>query len=263
MVTSLQPDQDFARFVQLVKTKSGIDLALYKEPQMKRRLSSLRERRGYDSFVDFYNAFSAQPALYGEFLDQMTINVSEFFRNPQRWDVLRGKVLPELLKRSPRLKCWSAACSTGEEPYSITMLLSEFMNLKEIQLLATDLDQNAIGRAKIGNYQAAAVKDVPKAHLNHFFRKYDERYLISDEVKRCVQFKQHNLLADRYETGFDLIVCRNVLIYFTDEAKESIFAKFSQALKPGGYLFIGGTEQIFQPHLYGLEATETFFYRKQ
>ncbi len=262
MMTSLQTDQDFARFVQLVKTKSGIDLALYKEPQMKRRLNSLRERRGYASFVDFYNAFSGQPDLYAEFLDQMTINVSEFFRNPQRWDVLRDKIFPELMQRNSRPRCWSAACSTGEEPYSIAMVLTELLELRDIQLLATDLDQNAIERAKIGNYQAAAVKDVPKSHLNNYFTKLGERYLISDQIKRCVNFKRHNLLADRYETGFDLIVCRNVLIYFTDEAKETIFSKFSQALRPGGYLFIGGTEQIFQPQQYGLETTETFFYRK-
>lgn len=263
MLTSLQPNQDFARFVQLVKTKSGIDLALYKEPQMKRRLNSLRERRGFASFVDFYNAFSSQPDLYAEFLDQMTINVSEFFRNPQRWDVLRDKVFPELMKLSPKPKCWSAACSTGEEPYSMAMLLSEFLELRDIRLLATDLDQHVIERAQIGNYAAAAVKDVPKVHLNNYFTKQGERYQISDQIKRCVQFKRHNLLADRYETGFDLIVCRNVLIYFTDEAKEAIFTKFSQALRPGGYLFIGGTEQIFQPQQYGLEATETFFYRKK
>ncbi|MEF2968985.1 protein-glutamate O-methyltransferase CheR [Paenibacillus sp. M1] len=263
MSTSLQKDQDFERFVQLFKTKSGIDLALYKEQQMKRRLGSLKERKGFSTFVDFYQAFDARPELYAELLDQMTINVSEFFRNPQRWEVLAKRVIPELLARSPKLKCWSAACSTGEEPYSIAMVLSEFMELKDIGLLATDLDQNAIAKAKIGNYQATAVKDVPKAHLAHFFTKQGERYLISDEVKRCVHFKRHNLLSDPFDTQFDLIVCRNVLIYFTDEAKDLIFAKFSQALKPGGYLFIGGTEQIFQPQQYGLESTDTFFYRKQ
>lgn len=263
MHNTLQPDQDFERFIQLVKGKSGIDLALYKEAQMKRRLTSLRERRGYKSFSDFFQAFSADPALYAEFLDQMTINVSEFYRNPQRWEVLADKVIPELLSRSPRLKCWSAACSTGEEPYSIAMVLSQFMDLREVQVLASDLDQNAIERAKIGNYQASAVKDVPQAHLNRFFTKQGERYLVSDSLKRCVQYKRHNLLADAYDTGFDLIVCRNVLIYFTDEAKETVFSKFSQALKPGGYLFIGGTEQIFQPLQYDLEATETFFYRKR
>lgn len=260
---SEKSDQDFARFVQLFKTKSGIDLTLYKEPQMKRRLKSLMQRKGFSNFVDYFHAFPGRPELYAELLDQMTINVSEFFRNPQRWEVLSGKVIPELLSRSPKLKCWSAACSTGEEPYSLTMVLSEYLALRDIHVLATDLDENAIAKAKLASYQPMSVKDVPKAHLSKHFTVQGDRYLVSQDVKRCVQFKRHNLLSDPYETQFDLIVCRNVLIYFTEEAKQEVFAKFSRSLKPGGYLFIGGTEQIFQPQQYGLMSTDTFFYRKE
>jgi len=189
MLTSIDLDQDFAQFIHRLKSKTGIDLALYKESQMKRRLNSLKEKRGFRSFVDFFQAMMKNPELYIEFLDQMTINVSEFYRNPNRWEVLEKRVFPELLAKNGRIKCWSAACSTGEEPYSLVMALSSFLSLREIQVLATDIDQNAIEKAKLGKYQPHSVKDVPKSHLNKFFAVRDHQYVISDEVKRCVQFK--------------------------------------------------------------------------
>lgn len=262
MNTYVDPDQDFAQFIQSLKSKTGMDLALYKESQMRRRLNSLREKRGFRSFLDFFQAMIKDADLYNEFLDQMTINVSEFYRNPNRWEVLEKRVFPELMAKNGRIKCWSAACSTGEEPYSLVTALTSFLSLREIQVLATDIDQNAINKAKLGKYPMNAVKDVPKRILNKYFTLSGLHYVISDEIKRCVQFKRHNLLADPFEPNFDLIICRNVLIYFTDEAKESLFEKFSKSLKKGGYFFIGGTEQIFHPQKYQLEPVDTFFYRK-
>lgn len=262
MITYVDPDQDFAQFIQRLKSKTGMDLALYKESQMRRRLNSLKEKRGFRSFLDFFQAMMKDADLYNEFLDQMTINVSEFYRNPNRWEVLEKRVFPELMAKNGRSKCWSAACSTGEEPYSLVTALSSFLSLREIQVLATDIDQNAIEKAKLGKYPMNAVKDVPKRILNKYFTLSGSHYVISDEIKRCVQFKRHNLLADPFELNFDLIICRNVLIYFTDEAKEALFEKFSKSLKKGGYFFIGGTEQIFHPQKYQLEPVETFFYRK-
>jgi chemotaxis protein methyltransferase CheR len=193
----------------------------------------------------------------------MTINVSEFYRNSNRWKVLEQRIIPEILKRNGRIKCWSAACSTGEEPYSLAMALSSFLKLSEIQVHATDIDHNVIAKAKAGVYAANSVKELPKAHLQSFFTVTSGQHVISDELKRCVTFKQQNLLADPFESNFDLIVCRNVLIYFTEEAKDALFHKFSKALKPGGYFFIGSTEQVLQPQDYGFEQLDTFFYRKR
>jgi chemotaxis protein methyltransferase CheR len=262
MISSAELSQDFAKFIELIKTKTGIDLALYKEGQMQRRLSNMKDKRGFRSFKDFFHAMTKDQALYDDFLDYMTINVSEFYRNSGRWAVLEKRIAPAILSSNSRIKCWSAACSTGEEPYTLVMLLSSLMNLRDVQVLATDIDQNVIEKAKIGKYQALSVKEVPKPHLNKFFSLHDGQYIVSDEIKKCVKFKRHNLLADPYEQNFDLIICRNVLIYFTDEAKETLFDKFSKSLKKGGYFFVGGTEQIFQPHKYQLEQVDTFFYKK-
>lgn len=255
-------DHDFQAFIQQVKRKTGIDLSLYKETQMKRRLTSLRDKRGYTNFADYFQAIQKDKDLFNEFLDRMTINVSEFFRNAGRWQVLEKKIIPRLLSESDKLKVWSAACSTGEEPYSLVMLLSRFMPLTDINVLATDLDAHALEKAKEGRYVERSVQDVPKDLLAKYFTKEGSVYVISPEIKARVTFTQHNLLADRFGTGFDLIVCRNVLIYFTEEAKVSLYEKFANALRPGGVFFVGSTEQIFQPQKYGFTPEDTFFYRK-
>ncbi|TFE25417.1 CheR family methyltransferase [Cohnella luojiensis] len=257
-----QQDQDYYRFTQLLKKKSGIDLILYKENQMIRRLTNFREKIGFRTFVDFFHAMDKDRTVYDEFLDHMTINVSEFYRNPNRWEYLQNRVIPELLTRANRIKCWSAACSTGEEPYTLSMILSGFLPVRDIQVLATDIDQTAMDKAKEGKYRPSSVKDVPKALLAKHFSMKENLYRISEDLKKCVRFKKQNLLADPFEQGFDLIVCRNVLIYFTEEAKEDLFRKFGQALRKGGYLFVGGTEQIINPGQFQLEPVSTFFYRK-
>ncbi|HHY73168.1 MAG TPA: protein-glutamate O-methyltransferase CheR [Bacillus bacterium] len=253
---------DYQDFITNVHRKTGIDLACYKEAQMKRRLTSLYEKKGYKNFQQFFEAMSTDRKVLDEFLDRMTINVSEFYRNGKRWEVLQKKIIPKLLEKNKKLKVWSAACSTGEEPYTLAMVLSNFMPLSQIQILATDLDETVINRAKIGIYPDRSLAEVPEDMKRKYFTKDGIFYKVSDEIKRTVTFKKHNLLADTFDTNFDLIVCRNVLIYFTEEAKEVLYKKFSAALRPGGILFVGSTEQIFNPQLYGFDTEDTFFYRK-
>ncbi len=253
---------DFEQFKQRVKRHTGIDLNQYKQPQMKRRLTSLRQKRGFASFAAYYDALIKDPELLNEFMDRMTINVSEFFRNPERWQVLERKILPRLLQHRSPLKIWSAACSTGEEPYSLVMLLSRLMPLEQIHVQATDIDQAAIDKAKQGIYVQRAVQHVPAHLLRTYFEHETGSYVLSEKIKSRVTFDRHNLLADPFPKGLDLILCRNVLIYFTEEAKRRLFQHFSQSLRNGGVLFVGSTEQIFYPETFGLEPEAPFFYRK-
>ncbi|GAE25081.1 chemotaxis protein methyltransferase CheR [Halalkalibacter wakoensis JCM 9140] len=254
--------QDYEQFIDQVKKKTAIDLSQYKEAQMKRRLESLRNKKGFDQFLPFFQAMTKDKDLFNEFLERMTINVSEFYRNGRRWDVLETKILPRLLQERKKLKLWSAACSTGEEPYTLAMIMSKFMPLTQVSILATDLDRAILERAKLGLYTERSLKEVPKDILTAYFEKDPMGYKVRDEVKRTVQFKQQNLLADRFDDQYDLIVCRNVMIYFTEEAKHELYLKFSKALRPGGVLFVGSTEQIFNPSLYDFESEDTFFYKK-
>jgi chemotaxis protein methyltransferase CheR len=254
---------DYEQFVSQINLKIGINLALYKETQMKRRLTSLYEKRGYTSFKEYFQAINSDRELLYEFLDRMTINVSEFYRNYKRWEVLEKDILPKILQRANAPKIWSAACSTGEEPYTMVMILSKYLPLNKIQILATDIDEKAIARAKLGLYPERSLNELPHDMKRKYFTKEGSQYQLSDEIKKAVTFKKHNLLADSFGGPFDLIICRNVLIYFTEEAKDILYHKFSNALNSSGILFVGSTEQIFNVGKYGFEVEDTFFYKKR
>ena len=204
--------------------------------------------------------------LYDSFINYLTINVSEFYRNPKQWELLAKEILPQLskVKNISDLKIWSSACSTGDEPYTVVMILNEFIPLNKIKVLATDIDLDAINKAKQGIYPARSIKDLPQKYLDKHFKKIDDsNYQVSQEVRNCVDFRQLNLLSDTYPANVDIIICRNVLIYFTEEAKDMVFKKFSQSLAKDGILFIGSTEQIINYQMYNLKPIGTFFYRKQ
>ncbi len=142
------------------------------------------------------------------------------------------------------------------------MALSRHVPINQIKIYATDLDKQVIEKAKIGLYAEKSLAGVPADLKKKFFTKVGPSYQISDEIKNRVDFKEHNLLKDNYPADFHLIVCRNVLIYFTEEAKDDVFRKFQKSLRPGGYLFIGSTEQIINHKDVGFERKNSFFYHK-
>ncbi|WP_243386576.1 CheR family methyltransferase [Bacillus kexueae] len=255
-------DRDYLQFIENIKRKTGIDLSLYKEAQMKRRLISLYEKKGYQSFQSFYQGMEKDPDLFKQFLDRMTINVSEFFRNFNRWKVFEETILSSFLKKRNQLKIWSAACSTGEEPYTIAMIASKHVPLSSVKILATDIDENAIAKAKQGQYASRSLQEVPADIKAKYFDTEGDHFVVKKEIKQAVTFKRHNLLADKFDEGFDIIVCRNVLIYFTEEAKQGLYTKFARSLNDDGVLFVGSTEQIFNAEQFGLKSIETFFYQK-
>lgn len=241
---------------------SELDLSFYKERQMKRRINSFISRKDHSTYKSFFNSLTLDKKLYDEFINYLTINVSEFFRNPTQWDVLEREILPHLFNYSSTLKVWSAACSTGEEPYSLVMLLSKFLDLNKIKVLATDIDTGAIDKAKLGLYSEKSLSNLPKDFISKYFKKINNSFKISEKIKNCVQFEQQNLLRDTYPLNCDLIVCRNVLIYFTEDAKDIIYKNFHNSLSEHGILFVGSTEQIIMSQKYKLKPVKTFFYKK-
>ncbi len=254
--------EDYQQFVKKIYSKTGIDLSLYKEVQMKRRLTSLRNKREYASFALYYNALIKDQELLREFLDKVTINVSEFYRNGSRWKILQEKIIPNLITNKKKIKIWSAACSTGEEPYTLAMVANQFFDLNQIEIIATDIDSNVLARAKQGLYNERALQEVPADIKKKYFTQEGTSFKVDEKLKECIKFKKHNLLADTYPKDFDLIVCRNVLIYFTEDAKSKIYHNFNQALVSDGVFFVGSTEQIFNPEKYGFKVLDTFFYQK-
>lgn len=250
-------------FKEKVFQLTKIDLNSYKERQMKRRIDSLITKHKYTSYMDYIEVLKKNKDMFDEFVNYLTINVSEFYRNPEQWEMLAKEILPVLLAKNSNLKIWSAACSTGDEPYSLVMLLSKFLPINKIKILATDIDKQVLAKAQMGLYNVKSLKGLPKEFVDKFFTEINSTtYQISDSIKACVEFKEHNLLKDEYPTGLDLIVCRNVLIYFTEDAKDLIYKKFNQALKQEGILFVGSTEQIIQPANIGYQSSKSFFYKK-
>jgi chemotaxis protein methyltransferase CheR len=249
-------------FISKFKVISKIDLTLYKRPQMERRINSFMRTNGQSDYRSFLEALPRDKELYQRFIEHLTINVSEFFRNFSQWDELEKKIIPELYQKKKTLKIWSAGCSTGEEPYSLAILFKEKFGGKIEPIRASDLDQEVLSKASAGLYSEKSLADAPKAYVKKYFHHEGETYRIADEIKRMVTFKRHDLLQEAFPKDYDLILCRNVVIYFTEESKQILYRNFSKALSPDGMLFIGNTEQIMRPQELGLQPHLTFFYRK-
>jgi chemotaxis protein methyltransferase CheR len=253
---------DYDAFKMHVFRKTGIDLNLYKAQQMHRRLMGLVERSNLTSFTEYVHLLEKDPNEFAIFLDRLTINVSELFRNPEKWEEMKDKVLPDLLRERKLLRIWSAGCSYGAEPYTLAMLLDQASPHIKHSILATDIDQKILAKAKEGIYTDADIRNIPQSYRVKYLVQQGAKYQISRELRDRVTFRAHNLLKDPFDHDFDLIVCRNVVIYFTDEAKDRLFSRFTQALRPGGILFVGGTERIFNYKELGLDSRLPFFYQR-
>lgn len=255
---------NYEAFKDQIFRLTSIDLSAYKERQMKRRIDALITKHSISTYDEYVSLLKKDKIKYDEFVTYLTINVSEFYRNTDQWKILENEILPYIFdKFGKNIKIWSAACSTGDEPYSLVMLLAKHMPLNKIKIIATDIDKQILEKAKAGLYNVKSLAGLPPEHIAKYFTKINDRsYQIADSVKSCVDFKQHNLLKDDYPGQCDLIVCRNVLIYFTEEAKEEIYQKFNKALKKEAILFVGSTEQIIQPQILGFTTLRSFFYKK-
>lgn len=240
----------------------GTDLFLYKSQQMDRRIHSLMSFWGVTSYDEYLEVLKTNPERFQEFVKRLTINVSEFFRNPDRFIELWERFLPEILQKPGAIRIWSAGCSNGAEPYSVAIILQELNALHRATILATDIDQVVLDKALKGAYVFNEVKSLPADLRAKYFRQEGEVFYFDDDLKKRVQFKKHNLLLEPYPENVDLIVCRNVVIYFTEEAKKKIYLGFNQALRVGGYFMTGGTEPILYYRYYGFQSIAPSFYKK-
>jgi chemotaxis protein methyltransferase CheR len=243
---------------------TGIDLHGYKSPQMQRRLSAYLLRSGSPTWAHLFRAIRQDEQAIRQLKDYLTINVSAFFRDIERYHYLQRVILPELLQRRASLRIWSAGCSRGQEPYSLALLLADHTSLtSRHRLLATDVDGTALAWAKAGGpYSAEDVVNVPTTLRARFFTEEQGGYRVIESLRRQVSFRQHNLLTAPIEQTFDLIVCRNVVIYFTPEAKNELYSQLYQALRPGGVLFVGATEVIARASEKGFVSKGISFYQR-
>ena len=259
---NIPSDEEFLRFKKKIASIINLDLTNYKNKQMERRINSLMRKNGIDKLDKYADILIKEPNFLEEFVNMLTINVSEFFRNTNKFEELLTTYLPELLKKKNSIKIWSAGCSIGAEIYSISMMLDKIGKLNNAELVASDFDQKIIEKARSGLYNQVEIGTVPNEYKKYFTQLDENKYQIDKKLVAKIRFQKQDLLNSKFEKGFDLILCRNVVIYFTDEAKDRLYKNFYESLNEGGILFIGSTERIIGHTEMGYKLRTSFFYQK-
>ncbi len=255
-------DHEYEVLKRKLLTVTSINLDNYKSEQMRRRLDGLISSAA-PSVAMFCKLLDRDEATRTKVTNFLTINVSEFFRDKSHFEVLKAKILPLLERDSKNLKVWSAGCSHGGEAYSIAMILEELYPNRNHRILATDVDRRIVAKAKNGGpYTRSDVANVNPGLLVKHFKLSDGTYTVNENLRAKVVFRVQNLLEDEFEGGFDLVVCRNVVIYFTDDAKVVLNAKLIGAIRNNGVLFIGATEALLDSRGLGLTRLCPAFYEK-
>jgi two-component system CheB/CheR fusion protein len=236
------------QLVQLLAEERGLDLRGYKPSTLDRRIRKRMAELNIRTIAEYSERIREDQDETNELLTTVLINVTEFFRDPQAWEVLRHSVLPQLLRRlrpGDSFRAWSAGCASGEETYSLAILIADLLGPKlgdyNIKIYATDIDEDALATARAGEYPADHLRRVPQELRERFF--YGKRTLrVTRDVRRMVIFGRGNLVSDAPISHCNFVVCRNVLIYFNADAQKQIFKRLHYALEPGGILFLGKSE---------------------
>ncbi|OYT48304.1 MAG: chemotaxis protein CheR [Desulfurococcales archaeon ex4484_42] len=236
----------------LLRKYGGIDITGYKDDFIMRRIKARMialNLKDIDDYID-YLRYNLKKEII-ELLNSISINVSEFFRDPWVWETLRKYVLRVLQSKDVLrvVRIWSAGCSRGEEPYSMAILISELLNddIKKytIAIYATDIDKEALSYARRGVYHLNSLRNVPKNILSKYFVPLgDDLYAVKPEIKKMVRFQYHDLTKDPPLPYMDVVLCRNVLIYFSKELQCKVLLNLYKSLKPGGYLVLGASEYL-------------------
>lgn len=255
--------EDLGEFKRRVAPLVGFNLAGFKPRQLERRLNALMIQAGVSGLAEYFAYLVAEPGRMQRLVNGLTINVSEFFRDPERFEALETIVLPELLSRFDRLRIWSAGCSMGAELYSVGMLLDELGALDRCELVGTDLDSQILQRAREGLYQPSEVRELSIGRFERYFEPEDGQFRFKGEhIRARCQFGVQNLFTDSFESGWHLILCRNVVIYFNDGQKQQLFRSFHQALEPGGVYFVGRSERILEYQKFGYRMLAPYCYQR-
>jgi chemotaxis protein methyltransferase CheR len=253
---------EYGAFCTGVRRLCGIDLSQYKRGQMERRIRTFAQRRGMTDLAAYLGVLSDDREELDAFLDRVTINVSQLWRNPEQWELLRHKVLPEFADRG-RLRAWSAGCSYGAEAYTLAATCAEVLPGARVEIVGTDIDRRMVERARAGIFSSDDARDAPRAARKRWFDERDGRLHADPKLKTLCRFETGDLLTMRpARQVYDLVLCRNTVIYFTPDVKDALHARIAAALVPGGYVMVGSTERISDPAALGLEIAHPFVYRR-
>ena len=242
---------DFEQYRSLIYNESGITFTATNRSILESRLKERLREKGIDSARTYFTEISKNQGELKNFLDSITTNLTRFFRNQAQFDALEHYVIPELLnilraKGSNTIKIWSAGCSTGEEPYTIAMLLSDILPPAwKYEIVASDLSLKCLMIAKEGFYTDSKIQGIPDNYLKKYFSKVDGGYQINKDLISKIRFDYHNLNNDAGLRNMDIVFCRNVIIYFDEVAQNAVINRFWDSMSPKSYLFIGHSESLF------------------
>ena len=254
---------DYTRFCEGVRGLARIDLLQYKRGQMERRVRTFAERRGTPDLAAYLQELRRRPDELTAFLDRVTINVSQLWRNPEQWAVLARSVLPALAAEG-RVRAWSAGCSYGAEAYTLAAVGRTAVPAARLEISGTDIDPRMVERARAGRFSAEDARDAPRRELARWFEaEPDGGWRAHRELRALARFEVGDLLRMRpRREAYDLVLCRNTVIYFNEEVRDALHARLADSLRPGGVLLIGSTERVSRPQDAGLKPTHPFVYRK-
>ncbi|MBI9103921.1 MAG: protein-glutamate O-methyltransferase CheR [Spirochaetales bacterium] len=253
-------DIDFGKFRDLIYDASGIHFSESNRVILESRLKEKLRKSELSSPGEYYSILTRDKEELKQLLDSVTTNLTRFFRNTAHFETLENYVFPELVKLkretgSNKIKIWSAGCSTGEEPYSIAMMAKEVLPPgMSVEVTASDLSLKSLMTAKAGFYPNNRVNGIPDKYLTKYFNQSDDGYMVKDEIKNLIKFDYHNLKFDSGNRNLDIVLCRNVIIYFDDAAQEAVIQKFWDSMNRKSFLFIGHSESLF-----GMKTQFEFF----
>jgi two-component system CheB/CheR fusion protein len=251
-MTPEETEQGLTDLLDYVKEARGFDFSGYKRASLSRRIIKRMEALGVQDFASYRDRLEVDQGEFAQLFDYILINVTGFFRDSETWDFVQQRIIPELIEgkdeRDP-IRVWCAGCASGEEAYSVAMLLAEALGregfARRVKIYATDLDGDALTTARQASYSPKEVEPIPADLLNGYFARVGENFVFDKEVRRAIIFGRHDLVQDSPISRVDLLVCRNTLMYFNAETQSRIIGHFSFALNEGGYLVLGKAEMMF------------------
>jgi len=244
-----------------VHQHKNFDFTGYKESTLKRRIERRLRATRTASYQQYTEVLDADPNEYTKLIDNLTIQVTEFFRNPEAWQILREQVIPKIIEETknneimnesskPRLRIWCAGCATGEEVYSVAILIDQLLGKKrndfEMDIWGTDIDTESLTRSEQAEYKPDTVKSVPQDILNRYF-DCPGNFKTKSRIHNWAHFRSHDLVLDEPLKQMDMIICRNVAIYFSRSLQEKVFMDFYNGLNNKGHLFLGKAETLVGP----------------
>jgi two-component system, chemotaxis family, CheB/CheR fusion protein len=247
-VTDSAPDPDLESLLEWLRESRGFDFTGYKRPSLARRIQRRMQDVGIAGFAEYRDYLELHQDEFTSLFNTILINVTSFFRDGESWRFLAEQVLPDLVARGWPIRVWSAGCATGQEAYSVAMLLAEQLGIDEfrprVKIYATDVDEDALTVARMASYSAAEVENVDPDRLGTFFERENTRYVFRKDLRRSVIFGRNDLVQDAPISHVDLLLCRNTLMYFNAQTQQRVLDRLHFALEPHGVLFLGKAELL-------------------